>query len=177
MNKQNYLKIDVRLNRDARWYMALRKKLRAAGITVNWQLGSFHITVAFMNDDAHKEQLKTIFGNIIRQHPAPLLTFNKLDAFTGKNSGQHVVNLTSTCESEEFTTLINQLRTAAVEVGVSLEDYRLHVTLGRVEGDAASLDTISDILSTVQLKPFTLKLTNIEYRYRGKESIAYWEMA
>ena len=174
---QTYLKIEVGLNRDARWYMTLRRKLKTAGINVNWLHRSFHITVAFMNDDAHKEQLKAIFGNIIRQHPAPQLTFNKLDAFTSKNSGQHIVNLTSTCASEEFTVLVNQLRTAAIKVGASPEDYRLHVTLGRVEGDAASLDTISDILSTVQLKPFTLKLTNIEYRYRGTESIAYWEMA
>ena len=174
---QTYLKIEVGLNRNTSWYSALQRKMKETEINVNWQLGSFHITVAFMNDDAHKEQLKTIFGNIIRQHPAPQLTFNKLDAFTSKNSRQHIVNLTSTCESEEFTALINQLRTAAVEVGASPEDYRLHVTLGRVEGDAASLDTISDILSTVQLKPFTLKLTNIEYRYRGTESIAYWEMA
>ena len=174
---QTYLKIEVRLNRDAHWYMALHRRLKAAGINVNWQLGSFHITVAFMNDDAHKEQLKTIFGNIIRQHSAPQLTFNKLDAFTSKNSGQHVVNLTSTCESEEFTALINQLRTAAVEVGASLEDYRLHVTLGRVEGDAASLDTILDILSTIQLKPFTLKLNNVEYKYFRGGTIAHWQMA
>ena len=177
MNNQTYLKIEVGLYRDARWYMTLRRKLKTAGINVNWQLGNFHITIAFMNDDAHKEQLKTIFENIIRQHPAPQLTFNKLDAFTGKKSGQHIVNLTSTCASEEFTALVNQLRSAAIEVGANPEDYKLHVTLGRVEGGAASLDTILDILSTIQLKPFTLKLTNIEYRYRGKESIAYWEMA
>ena len=129
-----------------------------------------------MNDDAHKDQLKTIFGNIIRQHPAPQLTFNKLDAFTSKNSGQHIVNLTSTCASKEFTALINQLRTAAIEVGASPEDYRLHVTLGRVEGDAASLDTILDILSTIQLKPFTLKLNNIEYKYFRGGTIAHWQM-
>ena len=129
-----------------------------------------------MNDDAHKEQLKTIFGNIIRQHPALQLTFNKLDAFTSKNSGQHIVNLTSTCESEEFTALIIQLRTAATEVGASPEDYRLHVTLGRVEGDAATLDTISDILSTIQLKPFTLKFSNVEYNYFRGGTIAHWEM-
>ena len=172
---QTYLKIEVRLNRDAHWYMALRRKLKTAGINVNWQLGNFHITIAFMNDDAHKEQLKTIFGNIIRQHPAPQLTFNKLDAFTSKNSRQHIVNLTSTCASEEFTALVNQLRTAAIKVGANPEDYRLHVTLGRVEGDAANLETILRILSAIEIKPFTLTLNKAKYKYFRGDDIASWD--
>ena len=113
-----------------------------------------------MYDDTQKDTLKTIFEHIISQHVAPELTIDKLDAFTGKKSGKHIVNLTSTNPSTEYLSIINELRTAAIEAGAQLEGYRLHVTLGRIHGVRASLIQFRRfcLLSDWNLSPSHLRI-------------------
>lgn len=180
-SKQNLLKVEVNLSRRARWYTDLQEKMSNQGINVKWQKGNFHITIIFMKDDTQREKLKSLFENIILHRPAPQLTFNKLDVFTGKKNVEHIINLTSTCVSGEFNALIDDLRTVAIEAGAKLEDFRLHVTLGRVPvDDATPLGKLSDIISTVNLPTFTLTLSKVQYKYLEGDPIrliASWEMS
>lgn len=177
MSRQTLLKFDVPLSQDSRWYTDLQQAFLSAGIPVNWQSGGFHITAIFMYDDTQKEKLKTLFEDIISHHVAPELTFDKLDAFTGNKSGKHIVNLTSTIPSREFKTLINKLRTAAIETSALLEDYRLHVTLGRISGKTTSLDTVRNILSSIIFGPFPVTLKKAIFKYLDGGIIASWEMS
>ena len=177
MSRQTLLKFDVPLSQDSRWYTDLHQAFLSAGIPVNWQSGGFHITAIFMYDDTQKEKLKTLFEDIISHHVAPELTFDKLDAFTGNKSGKHIVNLTSTIPSREFKTLINKLRTAAIETSALLEDYRLHVTLGRISGKTTSLDTVRNILSSIIFGPFPVTLKKAIFKYLDGGIIASWEMS
>ena len=174
MNRQTLLKIAVPLRLNTRWYNALRQAFLSAGIPVNWQSGGFHVTAIFMYDDTQKDILKTLFEHIISHHDAPELTFDKLDAFTGKKSGKHVVNLTSTNPSHEYSSFINEFRAAAIEAGAQLEDYRLHVTLGRIHDSRASLDTAQEILSSVRLEPFSVTLRSVIFKYLDGEEIDSW---
>lgn len=174
INTSTLLKIEVPLKLNTRWYNALQKAFLSAGIPVNWQSGGFHITAIFMYDDTQKDKLKTLFEHIISHHDAPELTFDKLDAFTGKKSGKHIVNLTSTNPSYEYSSFINELRAAAIETGANLEDYRLHVTLGRIHGSRASLDTVQKILSSVRLEPFSVILKSVIFKYLDGEEIDSW---
>jgi len=174
MSRQTLLKIEVPLRLNTRWYNALQQAFMSAGIHVDWQLGGFHITAVFMYDDTQKDTLKTIFEHIISHHVAPELTFDKIDAFTGKKSGKHIVNLTSTNPSHEYSSFINELRAAAIETGAQLEDYRLHVTLGRIHSSRASLDTVQKIVSSVRLEPFSVILKNAIFKYLDGEEIDSW---
>lgn len=174
MSRQTLLKIEVPLRLNTRWYNALQQAFMYAGIPVNWQSGGFHITAVFMYDDTQKDTLKTFFEHIISHHVAPEQTFDKLDAFTGKKSGKHIVNLTSTNPSHEYSSFINELRAAAIEAGAQLEDYRLHVTLGRIHGSRASLDVVKNILSPVRLEPFSVTLRNVIFKYLDGEEIDSW---
>ena len=171
------LKIEVPLRLNTRWYNALQQAFMSAGILVNWQSGGFHVTAIFMYDDTHKEKLKTLFEDIISHHVAPELTFDKLDAFTGNKSGKHIVNLTSTNPSHEYENLINKLRTAAIETGALIEDYRLHVTLGRISGKRTSLDIVKDILSSISFEPFPVTPKKAIYKYFDGGIIASWELS
>jgi len=119
-------------------------------------------------------RIKTLFEHIISHHVAPELTFDKLDAFTGKKSGKHIINLTSTNPSHEYSSLIGELRAAAIEAGAQLEDYRLHVTLGRIHSSRASLDTVQKIVSSVRLEPFSVILKNAIFKYLDGEEIDSW---
>lgn len=177
MSRQTLLKFDVPLSQDSRWYTDLQHAFLSAGIHVDWQSGGFHVTAIFMYDDTQKEKLKTLFEHIISHHVAPELTFDKLDAFTGNKSGKHIVNLTSTIPSREFKTLINKLRTAAIETSALLEDYRLHVTLGRISGKTTSLDTVRNILSSIIFGPFPVTLKKAIFKYLDGGIIASWEMS
>ena len=177
MNRQTLLKIAVPLRLNTRWYNALQQAFMSAGIHVDWQLGGFHITAVFMYDDTQKDTLKTIFEHIISHHVAPELTFDKLDAFTGKKSGKHIVNLTSTNPSTEYSSLIKELRAAAIEAGAQVEDYRLHVTFGRIPGYRASLGTVQEILSSVRLESFSVILKNTIFKYLDGEQIGFWNFA
>ena len=174
MNRQTLLKIAVPLRLNTRWYNALQQAFLSAGIPVNWQSGGFHITAIFMYDDTQKDTLKAIFDHIISHHDAPELIFDKLNAFTGKKSGKHIVNLTSTNPSHEYSSFINELRAAAIEAGAQLEDYRLHVTLGRIHDSRASLDTAQEILSSVRLEPFSVTLRSVIFKYLDGDEIDSW---
>jgi len=176
INTSTLLKIEVPLRLNTRWYNALQQAFMYAGIPVNWQSGGFHITAIFMYDDTQKDSLKTIFEHIISHHVAPELTFNKLDAFTGKKSGKHIVCLTATNPSIEYSSLINDLRAAAIETGAQLEDYRLHVTLGRIHSSRASLYTVQNILSSVRLESFSVILNSAIYKYFDGELIDSWDI-
>ena len=177
MSRQTLLKIEVPLKLNTRWYNALQQAFLSAGIPVNWQSSGLHITAIFMYDDTQKDTLKTIFEHIISHHVAPELTFDKLDAFTGKKSGKHIVNLTSTNPSPEYSSLINDLRAAVIEAGAQLEVYRLHVTLGKIHGVRTSLDTVQEILSSVRLESFSVILKNTIFKYLDGEQIGFWNFA
>ena len=177
INTSTLLKIEVPLKLNTRWYNALQQAFLSAGIPVNWQSGGFHITAIFMYDDTPKEKLKTLFEHIISHHVAPELTFDKLDAFTGNKSGKHIVNLTSTNPSHEYENLINKLRTAAIEAGALIEDYRLHVTLGRISGKRTSLGIVKDILSSISFEPFPVTPKKAIYKYFDGGIISSWEMS
>ena len=174
INTSTLLKIEVPLRLNTRWYNALQQAFLSAGIPVNWQSGGFHITAIFMYDDTQKDTLKHIFEHIISQHVAPELTIDKLDAFTGKKSGKHIVNLTSTNPSTEYLSIINELRTAAIEAGAQLEDYRLHVTLGRIHGCRISLGTVREILSSVKFESFSVILKSAVFKYLDGDVIDSW---
>ena len=174
INTSTLLKIEVPLRLNTRWYNSLQQAYMSADIPVNWQSSGFHITVIFMYDDSYKDYLKAIFEHIISHHVAPELTFDKLDAFTGKKSGKHIINLTSTNQSPEYSSLIDELRAATIKAGAQIEDYRLHVTLGRIHSSRASLDTVQNILSSVRLESFSVILKNTIFKYLDGEEIDSW---
>ncbi len=177
VSNSTLLKIEVPLRLTTRWYNDLQQAFLSAGIPVNWQSGGFHVTAIFMYNDMQKDKLKEIFKHIISHHIAPELTFDKLNTFTGKKSGKHIVNLTSTNPSPEYSSLIDELRRAAIENGAQLEDYRLHVTLGRIHRSRARLDTVQDILSSVKLEPFSVILKSVIFKYLDGEEIDSWDIA
>ena len=162
------------MRQNTQWHNALQQAFLSAGIHVDWQSGGFHVTAIFMYDDTQKDKLKTLFEQIFSHHVAPELIFDKLDAFTGKKSGKHIVNLTSTNPCPEYSSLIDELRKAAIENGAQLEDYRLHVTLGRIPGYRASLGIVQEILSSVRLESFSVILKNTIFKYLDGEEIDSW---
>ncbi len=149
---------------DAAWLQELRQALRP--IPVRWQDGFYHITMAFIDDTPVGVDLCPIFEKHLGNYPAPVITFDRLDFFM-TNSGGQVIYLTASAIPQSFLELTEAIRRDLKAVGcVILSDFRLHVTLGRVRERDVRL---KELIETVHVPPFSLKLTDVDYRvYRGK---------
>lgn len=140
-------------------------------VNIRWQDGHYHITVVFVNKIIEKPNIHPyapVF-KCLSYKVAPHLTFDKLDVFTSrsKDNPNHVVCLTSSCPSKEFSDFVDNTRKIIDEAGWDYEpDFRLHVTLGRISAKLISLEELKNIISQVSVPPFTLQLFNANFMQR-----------
>lgn len=164
---KSYLEIQVPLRYNAKWFQELRAVCQH--IPVKWQMGYYHITMAFLDETPADVDLQPILEKHLARLDAPTLCFDKLDAFTA-NSGMHIIHLTATNVPLDFLSAIDHIRTDMKATGCRIEsDFRLHVTLGRVKDVNINLSDIQESISSVSIPTFSLCLTDIDYRvFRGE---------
>ena len=174
---KSYLEVKVPIEMDTPWFQELRKKMDEHHISVRWQNGFHHITVAFIYEGPTIDRLESVFGECLEGRIAPCLTFDKVDVFS-ISSGRFIIYLTAEHPSDEFMTLVNDIRNAVKMIGCVFDDnYRLHVTLGRVYDESIEMEQMNDITSSIAVPSFTLQLPEVRYmEYRFKE-IATWTMS
>lgn len=165
---QNYLKIDVPLLKNARWFDALKRTLN--GYPVKWQNEGYHITMAFINENPNHINLIPIFEKHLSSAVAPVLLFDKVDVFTANSGKEHIINLTSTTVPDSFLSLVESIRNDLKEVGCILEsDFKLHVTLGRQNISNIDLKTLCSLIEQVEFTPFNLTLTDAHFCVLGSK--------
>ena len=165
---QTYLALDVPLRKESRWFNALKTALR--DYPVSWQNGFYHITMVFIDENPKHIDLKPIFRKHLSTAVAPVLEFNKIDVFTANNGKEHIINLTSTIVPDSFISLIESIRYDLKQVGCILEsDFKLHVTLGRLDTSTFDLTTLTSIVDQVKITPFSLVLTDAHFKVRGSK--------
>ena len=166
VSMKSYLEIKVPLKYNARWFVELRNVLKE--IPVKWQKGYFHITMAFIDETPKKLDLRPILEKYLTRFQAPRLTLDKLDVFEASN--EYIVNLTSTNIPHDFHELTEAIRLDMKAVGCQIKyEFRLHVTLGKINNDDIMLSKLQNLVSSISLTPFTLKLTDVDCRvFRGK---------
>ena len=170
-NKNNYLDFKVPVRQDARWFNRLRKALAMEDVPVKWKDGCYHVTVAFIKGDQHVEALKKAFGKILFKTEAFQLTLNKVGVFKARIRNELIINLTSSAPSERFMSLVGSLRSEVEKIGVNLEsDFLLHITLGWIDADMASLEEVEKVVNKIVVPPFTLTIKDAEYRYQKGDS-------
>ena len=100
---------------------------------------------------------------------APMLTFDKIEVFSVK-SGMHIIHLSTSHEPESFLALTEAVRERMKAVGCVIQsDFMLHVTLGRLRDFNIKQSKLKRMASSFSFIPFTLALTNVDYRvFRGK---------
>lgn len=173
---KSYLEVKVPIDTDAPWFQELRKKMNEHHIGVRWQNGFHHITVVFINDNPSTTNLEGLFGRCLEGRMAPSLTFDKVDVFA-ISSGRYIVYLTAEHPTEEFMALVKDVRDAVKTTGCDFDDnFRLHITLGRVFDERVGLEQLKDITKSIMVPSFTLRLPEVRYmEYRFRE-IATWTM-
>ena len=168
--QQTYIEIEVPLRQSAEWMGELKQVMREAYVPVRWQNGYYHITLAFLEKVPSREEVISIVNKHLELFEAPELTFDKLDAF-GKRSGGGVLFLTCTAVPENFMRIVDALRKDLEASGCMIEaDFKLHVTLGRVERDArVDAERLRELAGSVDVPAFSLRLKTVNYReFRGR---------
>ena len=164
---KTYLEIQVPIRYDAPWF----KKLRTAldDISVKWQEGYYHVTMAFLDDTPSNVDLHPILEKHLGQACAPTITFDKLDVFATR-SGMYIVNLTSSSVPEDFLHLTEIIRNDLKDVGCQMQSgFLFHVTLGRISEPHIDISDLKHLVEDVEISPFSLTLTEVDYRvFRGR---------
>ena len=172
---KSYLEIKVPISFDDDWFRELRDLLD--GVDIRWQRGYYHITMAFLDFAPDEVNMRPGLNGILDEAVAPTITFDMLDAFA---SGPHrqVIHLTTTDAPSDFLELVEDVRRFFKAKGCTIQsDFRLHVTLGRVQDPRMNVRRLKDIISQVDLPAMTLELEDVEYRvFRGK-SLGLWKLA
>ena len=172
---KSYLEIKVPISFDDYWFRELRDLLE--GVDIRWQRGYYHITMAFLDFAPDNVNMRPGLNEILEEAASPTITFDALDAFA---SGSHrqVIHLTTTDAPADFLALVEEIRRFFKAKGCTIQsDFRLHVTLGRVQDPRMNVHKLKDIISQVDLPEMTLDLEDVEYRvFRGK-SLGLWKLA
>lgn len=172
---KSYLEIKVPLRYDVPWLKSLRNAFK--GIPVRWQKGYFHITMAFLDETPDNVDFNPVISEPLRTAIVPTLTFDKLDVFPTKSNDMYIVNLTCTDIPQSFENLVSRIRGEFVKMGAVIEsDFKLHVTLGRIKELTISQKEIEDILSSAEMRSFTLKLSDVIYRWFRGRTIGLWHL-
>lgn len=174
---KSYFEIKVPIDNNALWFHELKRAMK--DVPVRWQNDFYHITIAFLYDmpDVVVEKLAKTIGEIIKRKQSFNLTLDRLSAFTTQSGDIHIINITSSTDKTSAMSLIEEVREEIIKGGYDIEqDFRLHITLGRVGANAISLSELSDKISKVIIKPFDIKLSEIDYReFRGR-TISQWQL-
>lgn len=172
---KSYIEIKVPIRFEDSWFRQFRDLLD--GVDIRWQRGYYHITMAFLDFAPDKVNMIPGLNGILDDAVAPVITFDMLDAFA---SGYHrqVIHLTTTEVPEEFLDMVEQIRQYFLAKGCEIQsDFKLHVTLGRVQDPKMNVRKLKDIISQVDLPAFTMELTDVEYRvFRGK-TLGLWKLS
>lgn len=171
---KSYLELKVPIRYEDSWFKELRDLLD--GVDIRWQRDYYHITMAFLDFAPDNVNMRPGLNGILDEAVAPTITFDKLDAFA---SGPHrqVIHLTTTDAPADFLALVEDVRRYFKSKGCVIQsDFRLHVTLGRVQDPSMNVRKLKDIISQVQLPVFTMTLQDVEYRiFRGK-TLGLWKL-
>ena len=172
---QTYFEVNLPICNKTRWMNELKSKL--ISVPVRWQNGHYHITLAFLNDSPKDLDVPSIIGEHMVKVDTQELSFDKLDVFTATSANLHIVNLTVTSIPDSFKHWVDEIRADLIASGCKLQSsFRLHVTLGRVDASAIDIDSLRDLIETVNSPCFSLPLKTFDYReYRG-ETIKQWNL-
>lgn len=171
---KSYIEIKVPIRYEESWFEQLRDLLD--DVDIRWQRGYHHITMAFLDYAPDGVNIVPGLNDILKNATAPVITFDKLDTFAS-GYHRHVIHLTTSEAPEDFIELVDNLRQYFLTNGCRMQsDFKLHVTLGRVQDPRMNVHKLKDIIGQVDLPRFTMQLTCVEYRvFRGK-TLGLWKL-
>ena len=166
-DRSSYIQFHVPLNLRAQWYHDLTASLDGVE-AVKWQKGFFHITAAFVNDKigiAEAGRIAEILNEELIGTTAPIIDFDKLDAFATQGGRTIIVYLTTSYVSEKWEALVDRIRTKLKGCGYDLGPYKMHVTLARIPTKSIDLEDLRYRISRIIIPGLRMSLIKADYRF------------
>ena len=121
--------------------------------------------MAFIDETHCVDDIKHIICKHFANIPPIEITFDKFGIFT-THSGMHIIHLAASNIPEELLSLNKKIREEIINTGSAIySDFYLHVTLGRIKSERIVLDDIRRLVEGVKIKPYTVYLREVVYRY------------
>ena len=161
---ETYIEIVVPVRKNAGWLVELKQAMKEGFVPVGWQNGNYHITLAFLKKVPSREGVIAIMTRHLASFEAPELTFDKIGSFSKSMGG--VVFLTCSDVPESLLQMVDALRQDLEAAGCVVEsDFKLHVTLGRVNKDVhVEADLLRELTESVEVPAFSLRLNVCNYK-------------
>lgn len=163
---------------DAKWYRDLRQSMK--GIPIRWQNdNNFHITLAFMDTKyCNMNLLSECLGSYLHERGTQKLHFDCLDVFTTQSGKEHIIYLTCSQVSKDFSKWVGYMRAMFCELDARMtSDFKLHVTLGRISAKEANLNDLQRRVKQIQIPPFTLPLQEFYFKeFGGQGMYGHWHI-
>ena len=138
---KTYLELNIPLSSDSIWYKDLLYNCR--NVPVRWQKGSWHVTIAFLDETPDPTKAAQIITEALSGVKAWEFVLDTIDVFTTGSGKGHIINLTASDAPEEFMKFVRKVRGALSEGGCRIQSgFRLHITLGRVNAYDISFDQL-----------------------------------
>lgn len=175
---RSYIEMEVPLHHRAKWIAQLKHAFHNTDIKVAWKVpGHPHLTLAFMNETPNTVTLAAAVERCLRKTTVPTILFDRLDVFPALSGTKYVINLTTINVPENFQSLVNDVRAVLEENGAVIDSpFRFHVTLGEVYDTKIDMARIEEILRSVTLPLFSLRLNIVNFlEFCGKRTnFANW---
>jgi hypothetical protein len=153
-----YFNIPIGISKTANWYQLLTNGVLRN--VVEWQKGHFHITSAFILNNAGFDPKSMHFDD----HNHFILTLDKLEVFQTGKGNEYVVAITSSNPMPELIDFIFNLRNELISGGCDISQaFRLHITLGKVNIHKITLEELKQYVCCIDLPSFQLKIDRMEY--------------
>ncbi len=163
---EEYIAIEIRIRTNTKWYIALKNTLKHIGEAPKKK--GFHITISFMNESHISQEVVIKVNEWIKFRKAPILTFDKLDAFTTLSGDTHVVCLTSTQPEKEFIELVDGIRDIIESHGIRQVNFKLHMTLAQIKVNKIRLNDLQEKLSKINVN-FSLRPSKVYWGIKGSK--------
>lgn len=174
-----YLELEVGLRADCGWYNNLKKKLRPYQVDY-WEKKCFHITMAFINNMSNTDEDRLIkaIGTLLDGRKACNEDFGQVDTFLTRRGDMYIIYLKPKVVSENLNSLVDSVRKCCIDNKIAIEpDFRCHITLGKINVNKVTLKKLQELIKTIQVPDFNLKLNKVNLiRRNDHKLIKNWKL-
>jgi len=171
-----YLELQTSIQWKNEWFHCLRNELKS--LPVRWQdsrIASYHLTAAFMDDMRDIDAACNMIDSFNMPGSAAI---DKIEVFTAFNGNEHIICLSACQPFDQLVSSIHSIRDKLACSGASIfSPFRFHITIGKINASAVTLDELKKCVDKVHIPPFEVQFVKMRLvRRKGHVALLQKEL-